>query len=376
MALGPALDVLVLGDHPSAYLAACLLRGEGRLSVAHVRQTALSDDRLVLINPAFFSLHKMLGPLRQRMALHPLARVRFLGEQPQTRSEVQLGKAMPASASLIGVRDAMRRMAEDAGVVLLDDERLIIQRADEAGVEVLVHGRPTRTRVMVLADLPPPSQRAVLDLPRGWDPGVLHRQTWLLFRDRASEVDDSHTLTMALDLEDSDCWGWLIRWRGQTQLGVHQPVERLPRLAPLALLERWIQRLARHGAIKSADQLPPVVRASQMDVALAGALSQESVANRALLIGPAGGFHSASGEEIHPTCWSAVYAADVLRKAMKEKHLQDALQPFRQRWGSTLGDYLRGPQQNLRFLMPLVYRNSTMATRLAESILLGKSVIH
>ena len=44
-------------------------------------------------------------------------------------------------------------------------------------------------------------------------------------------------------------------------------------------------------------------------------------------------------------------------------------------WRTTLGDYLRGPQQNLRFLLPLVYRNQVMTARLSESILMGKSVV-
>jgi flavin-dependent dehydrogenase len=108
---------------------------------------------------------------------------------------------------------------------------------------------------------------------------------------------------------------------------------------------------------------------------LAGALNHEGVANRTLLIGPAGGFYSACGEDIYPNCWSAIFAADALKKALKEPHLQDALQPYRQKWGATLGDYLRGPQQNLRFLLPLVYRNPVMTSRMAEAILHGKSVI-
>ena len=64
-----------------------------------------------------------------------------------------------------------------------------------------------------------------------------------------------------------------------------------------------------------------------------------------------------------------------MKKALKEPHLQDALQPYRHHWRTTLGDYLRGPQQNFRFLLPLVYRNQVMTTRLTEAILLGKSVV-
>jgi hypothetical protein len=70
-----------------------------------------------------------------------------------------------------------------------------------------------------------------------------------------------------------------------------------------------------------------------------------------------------------------LFAVDVIKRALKEKHLQDALNPYRQKWRTTLGDYLRGPHQNLRFLLPLVYRNPTMTARLVEAILLSKSVV-
>jgi flavin-dependent dehydrogenase len=126
--------------------------------------------------------------------------------------------------------------------------------------------------------------------------------------------------------------------------------------------------------IKSADAINTDTAVS-IDLPLAGALAQEGVANRALLIGPAGGFYTACGEDLYPACWSAIFAAEIAKKALKEKHLQDALQAYRHKWGATLGDYLRGPQQNLRFLLPLVYRNKVMTARLAEAILYGKSVV-
>ena len=76
-----------------------------------------------------------------------------------------------------------------------------------------------------------------------------------------------------------------------------------------------------------------------------------------------------------PTAGAPVFAVEAVREAIKEPHLQDALQPYRQKWGTTLGEYLRGPQQNLRFLLPLVYRNPTMTRLMAESILQGKPVV-
>jgi len=144
---------------------------------------------------------------------------------------------------------------------------------------------------------------------------------------------------------------------------------------PLETIEAWIALLHQHGILK-----PPSIRLTQRQLVsaklpLAGALTGEGVANRTLVIGPAGGFYSACAEDVYPNCWSALFAVEVMRKALHAPHLQDALHPYRHTWRTTLGDYLRGPQQNLRFLLPLVFRNPMMTQRLTEAILLGKSLV-
>jgi flavin-dependent dehydrogenase len=159
------------------------------------------------------------------------------------------------------------------------------------------------------------------------------------------------------------------------QVAIEQPRSAAESVAPAELLQHWMNVLSAHGVLKLGGAPVDLNAAVSMDLPLAGALSQEGVANRTLLIGPAGGFYTACAEDIYPNCWSAVCAAGVAKKALKERHLQDALQPYRQEWGATLGDYLRGPQQNLRFLLPLVYRNGMMTARLTEAILLGRSVV-
>ena len=138
-------------------------------------------------------------------------------------------------------------------------------------------------------------------------------------------------------------------------------------------MRRWVATLVAHKSLKT--DAVPIDQMQSMDIPAAGALSREIVGNRTLLFGPAGGFYTACLEDLYPNCWSALFAVETAKKALKETHLQDALQSYRQKWGSTLGDYLRGPQQNLRFLLPLVYRNQVMTDRLAESILLGKSLV-
>jgi flavin-dependent dehydrogenase len=181
------------------------------------------------------------------------------------------------------------------------------------------------------------------------------------------------TMPMSLDLRGQLTWAWMIPGDGEVQLAVERPAQSANGADGAALLRDWAGVLYRNGFLKSGEV--PVQDAESLDLPLAGALQREGVANRTLLIGPAGGFYSACAEDIYPNCWSALFAADVLKKAIKEPHLQDALQPYRQKWGATLGDYLRGPQQNLRFLMTLIYRNKQMTSRIAEAILMGKSVI-
>jgi hypothetical protein len=143
---------------------------------------------------------------------------------------------------------------------------------------------------------------------------------------------------------------------------------------PLELLNHWAGVLHRHGIFKSPLEIDDG-EVESLNLPFAGALAHEGVANRTLLIGPAGGFYAATGEDVYPNCWSALYAAEVMKKSLKEPHLQDAIQAYRQRWRTTLGDYLRGPQMDLRFLLPLVYRNQEMTNRLAEAILAGRSIV-
>src|SRR4051812_4099043 len=177
---------------------------------------------------------------------------------------------------------------------------------------------------------------------------------------------------MSLDLNNKLTWAWLLPGEGEMQLAVEQPVT--DDVPPIRLLEKWADVLRRHGILKQTLNVAPD-KVESMDVPSAGALSREIIGNRTLLFGPAGGFFTACLEDIYPNCWSAMFAADAVKKALKEPHLQDALQPYRQKWGTTLGEYLRGPQQNLRFLLPLVYRNPTMTRLMAESILQGKPVV-
>lgn len=372
----PQPDVLVLGEHPAAYFAAALLHAGGKIRVAHA--TIPGDDpgdRLVIVNPAVFSLHALLEPLRRKIEMTAVYGLQFLSDDPAVRNEHRSKSGLAYVASYKAVRAAFAKAAEASGVTLATPKTLDILRLDEAGVDVTLNGKTTlRPKVMIVAGLLPPAQQKMLGSPDGWGADVVYRYTYLkLAGAKWGSLGARPIVPMCLNVKDTLCWGWLLPGPKSLQLAVSQPVEMLSHARPDALLAHWAKVLHANGVLPRPDV--PVDAAEFIDLPLTGALAHEGVANRTLLVGPAGGFYSACSEDIYPNCWSALFAADAIKKALKEQHLQDALHPYRSKWRTTLGEYLRGPQQNFRFLLPLVYRNEVMTTRLTESILLGKSVV-
>lgn len=375
MAKPPAqIDVLVLGDHPSAYLAAAVLQRDGGLQVAHARIPGEAlTDRLVLVNPELFELDPIFRSMKRRLHLSPTYGLRFLGEQAdQTNGSVR--KTIGAYvASLKEIHSGLSRAAKAEGVVSLPQKQVEIRGADETGLDFAFNGSPMRARLLLLAGELPLEQRRMLGLP-AWLPEAISRYSFIQIKGTC-DLGKHPMIPMCLNLRDTHHWAWLMPWRGYLQLAVEQPAESVGQVTPESLIAEWAKVLGVHGILKYDAARIAHIKPVSLDLPLAGALTGEGVANRTLCIGPAGGFFTACAEDIYPNCWSALCAAEVARSALKERHLQDALQAYRQKWGATLGDYLRGPQQNLRFLLPLVYRNPTMASRLVDAILLGKSVV-
>jgi flavin-dependent dehydrogenase len=374
------LDVLVLGEHPAAYLAAALLKHKSKLNVLHA---TLPDerppDRLVLINPELFDLHPLLHPLRRKLETTAVYGLQFLSSATDaaTRSEHRAKSILSLVGHYKDVRTSFQKLATAEGVEFVNPKHVQVHRVDETGLDVTLGKAQLHPKVLVLGGgALPEAQQKLLGLPESWGREVVHRYTFVMFKGgKQADLGAKPLVPMSLDLEGRLTWAWLLpHGPSCIQLAVEQPIETLDRVKPAELLAHWEGVLKRHGVLK-AEAHVPIEQAQSIDLPLAGALAHEGLANRTLLVGPAGGFYSATGEDIYPNVWSAVFAADAIKKGLKETHLQDALAPYRHNWRTTLGDYLRGPQQNLRFLLPLVYRNQVMTTRLTEAILLGKGML-
>ena len=374
----PQPDVLVLGQHPCAYLAAWLMLEKPGVSVAHATIPGDSTpDRLLIINPQLFQLHKPLEKVRKKLELTPVYGVVFLASDDQMRGEYHSKTPIAHIGCYSNVRKHLAALAKEAGARCMAPKSLRVGHVHERGFEVEVDAHPVRPKAILLAGNVSAEQGKMLALPDEFSRDVMRRYSFVRLKGVEKWVtsSDKPVLPMSLDLSGKLTWAWMLIGADEVQLAVEQPLEDVERTPPTSLLERWVGVLKRHGFMKSDA---PAVKLEQMeshDVPAAGALSREIVANRTLLFGPAGGFYSASMEDLYPNCWSALFAVEAVREALGQQHLQDALQPYRQNWGTTLGEYLRGPQQNLRFLLPLVYRNPTMTRLMAESILQGKPVV-
>jgi flavin-dependent dehydrogenase len=371
-------DVLVLGQHPCAYLATCMILDKPGMSVVHA--TIPGDtppDRLVIINPQFFALHKPLEKIKKKLELTPIYGAIFLSDDPATRGE-WISKAVVAYIGCYSdVRKHLAALAKEAGAKCHAPKSLSVNHVHERGFEVAVDSHHVHPKAVLLAGRVSAEQGKMLGLPDDFHRDVMRRYSFVRLRgiDRWTQLNGKPTLPMSLDLSGKLTWAWMLPGVDEVQLAVEQPLDDVEKNPPQGLIEKWVGILRKHGLIK-ADA--PAVKTDSMesiDFPAAGALAREIIANRTLLFGPAGGFYTACLEDLYPNCWSAVFAVEAVFEAMKEPHLQDALQPYRQKWGTTLGEYLRGPQQNLRFLLPLVYRNPTMTRLMAESILQGKPVV-
>ncbi|MCS7034127.1 MAG: hypothetical protein NZ561_09045 [Phycisphaerae bacterium] len=371
------LDVLILGDHASAHLTAAALRHDHpRLSVARLAlESEHSPDRLTMVNPRLFDLHRVLGSLRKAKAFAPTFGLSFLSDEPGVAGEFRSKQISSLVVSTRWFQQAVSRLAAESGVDQRHVKQLVIRGAGEDGVHLLADGQSILARVLICAMPLSDADRRTLNFPEApEDPVSRNYQFARVPAPQTRGFSTRMTIPMCLDLGGTGAWAWALTCGKILELGVLQPPGRATP-APSDVIAAWCQNLKSHGILSEDAPLPTRSQYTTITLPTAQALIGETVASRTLLIGSAGGFISDCAEEIYPTCWSGVLAAATAARALRERHVQDALAGYRAAWGSTLGDYLRGPQQNLRLLLPLVYRNPMMAARVAEAILFGESVV-
>jgi flavin-dependent dehydrogenase len=125
---------------------------------------------------------------------------------------------------------------------------------------------------------------------------------------------------------------------------------------------------SKEGVNRSAVVLRPASARSALEI-------DTHVNKRCLLIGDAGGFISeTSGTGMYAGAWSARIAVDSIIAAAASPHPQDQLRQFSTTWRSTMADYLRPPNTDVHFLLPLIFSNRQMADRMAAAFWNGQNI--
>jgi len=367
-------DLVVVGAGPAG-AAAAALGAEAGLGVVLVEQrgAGVGSPGVDWLSRAGQELMKGIGCNAAEDRAGTIQIVRFADSMNGRLAEAKLDKAVDLVRS-----DALaKRLAERAARKGAAAEYGVRGRRIEAGEDritlVVDDHRRITARLMITADgsssALPREGRMSGDAGSG---GVSRCVECLeLAAGTAAKKSAEGSLTLLVDHRDPTTFGYLLDAAGATARGAvaQQDEARLRRT--------FSERLAaavRHGWLAAA---PPNAGAAAIRLVPRGAaLDMEThVGKRRLVIGDAGGFVSAISQDgLYPALESARLAVEVCARALKAAHPQDVLAEFDPLWRASLADYLRMPNTDLRFLMPLVFTNQQMAGKLARAFVIGENI--
>jgi len=193
-----------------------------------------------------------------------------------------------------------------------------------------------------------------------------------LKKGQASRAGKSGEMTLFFESDDLSTFGYACAGAEFEVLGLLAPAGEQDVQTQLgAAIKRWL----------GADLVSPgwedggarmVVRSVPRGAALD---AETHVGKHTLVIGDAGGFIGAVNHEgLYGAIRSAFLGADTCADALASAHPQDVLMEYDARWRRELADYLRPPNSDMRFLLPLVFSNKPMAERVARSFVLGTNI--
>ena len=272
-------------------------------------------------------------------------------------------KVLLAAAKAVGVKH-VRTPALDA----VD--------ADEDAIRLgLAAGRSIEGRVLLAADGSFEALVGPLGLHRSPTAGTVWCAQLHIPRRRGAQPEKGRPdseLRIVLGLGTGRAFGYVFPHEGSTIVGLSWPDDVNDLTEAFA---EFCTGVVKAGLVPAGTRLKPNTAVPYATPA-GGALETEShVAKRTLAIGDAGGFLAAvSNEAIYPAVWSAELASQVVHDALTDGHLQDGLARFDTLWRTTMADYLRMPNTDVRFLWPLVFSNQQMADKMAAAFLTGQNI--
>jgi flavin-dependent dehydrogenase len=363
----------VFGAGPAGSAAAILLAAKGHEVVVIDRSTfPLKGGRLNWLNakaePMLDELGVACGPLFR----HPFRDIAFHNGDFSKTAKPVFEKPPCYLIDRAELAGALVKAVEDAGITLLQGAAVEDLRLTETSAVVsLAGGETVEGRLLVLAA---GKETSLLDRC-----GLARSRTatpiWTAQVDALVEGGSESTeprVHVVLGLNRSGSFGVCYVWGSRLSVAINWLGERneaIPALIDLCKMA------AAHGIVP-ADLCNEAVAERLVRSPAAEALDMDShVGKHTLLIGDAGGFISAaSNEGVYPAMWSAWIAADIADTALGIQHSQDALMSFDSRWRIEMADYLRSPNTDIQFLLPLIFSNQPMADRMGAAFFQGENI--
>ena len=368
-----SFDVVVVGAGPAGATAATLIARMGRSVMLVDRETFPQEPAGGgWLSARAIPLLKQMGVGIKSLTRCPIAKVTFHNAD-FTKSAAASFDAPPgylidrAELANALVKTAVRRRVTVAQGCTVVDIRL----KEPGAILDLLGGKELEGRLLLLAsgaDSPLPERVGVAPGPA--DTSLWTAQVGAPLERGSRKVKPSVGVVLGLDRAGS--FAVCCVSKTLASITINLAGEREEAATQLTS----VCRLAFENKLVPIDLTPLAPAAKPVASPAGAALDMDShVAKHTLLIGEAGGFvAAASNEGIYPAMWSAQIAAEVAVSSLTEVHSQDELMKFDSVWRIQMADYIRSPQTDTQFLLPLVFSNQPMADRFAAAFFCGENI--
>lgn len=365
-------DVVIAGAGPAGATAAALLAKKER-SVVLVDRASFPRpaSRIAWLSRAADPLLKELGIKPDKSLVEPVRDVTFLDADLAKSTSPKLKNPVAYLLDRGSFDQQLVQAAADAGATLHEKWPIKEVRLREDSVK-LVSGEEEIIEGRMLLLATGPQSRLVDRVLPGFRPGATGRWTAQVEQKGAMGSIASGAAAVVLGLSKKGAFGLVMVHDERVSVVVSTPGsqdEVEPMLADLC------RKLADKGLVgKDLSEL--VAQSKVIRIPANTALELEThVGKHSLVIGDAGGFVAAASDEgIYPAMWSASIAASVTNNALSSRHTQDTLMKFDARWRIDMAEYLRPPNTDTQFLIPLIFSNQPMADRMAAAFFAGENI--
>lgn len=370
---GQEFDVIIIGAGAAGSAAAAMLAGMNRrVGLIEKRSYPFKDSRLRWLSVGAAEMLTDLGVSATSFRGNSIQSVTFHSADFTKAATPEFKEPPGYVVQRNEVENALIEAAVNAGVTLISEVEIEDLRLQESAVCAdLQDGRTISGRLQLLA-MGSGSQlleRSGFSRSSAGNLGCSAQVDVNVTGNVGGSVPRLH-LILGLDAAGSfgtcclrsDCMSTCVNWKGSSE----QSMETLTQLCQKAHLA---------GLLPLDPFDHPAHRKSVARLGV-GALDMDThVGKHTMLIGQAGGFiAAASYEGIYPAMWSARIAAEVAQAALDSVHSQDELMTFNSKWRIKMAEYLRPPNTDSQFLLPLVFSNQPMTDRMGAAFFFGENI--